>query len=101
MELITGELIFFGTIGFVIDDSTRIAEALLDVDSLPACGVTHYRVDDSGVLYRQPSGPYQAAGGPAVRHHQKRSGKACLCRWTHHVASSKASSHEVAMIHPS
>uniref|UniRef100_N1R4Z8 Serine/threonine-protein kinase PBS1 n=2 Tax=Triticinae TaxID=1648030 RepID=N1R4Z8_AEGTA len=75
MELITGELIFFGTIGFVIDDSTRIAEALLDVDSLPACGVTHYRVDDSGVLYRQPSGPYQAAGGPAVRHHQKRSGK--------------------------
>ena len=53
--LVEGQEIRLGTLTFIADDSAWLQEAPLDVDALPAHGVTHFHACVHGVLLRQPS----------------------------------------------
>ena len=59
--LAEGRKIRLGALVFVIDDSTWLQEAPLDIEALPVRGVTHFRACVRGVLLRQPSTQYQSA----------------------------------------
>src|ERR1041385_6766292 len=74
-ELIIGETFYFGSLGFVADDSAWLADSSLQAQLLPSRGGVYFRADESGALRLQLSAHRQALAPLSVRHKKKRSGR--------------------------
>ena len=48
-----GHQILFGALSFIVDDSTWLRDAPLDVEALPRRGATHFCADARGILLLQ------------------------------------------------
>ena len=48
-----GHQIFFGALSFIVDDSTWLRDAPLDVEALPGRGATHFRAGARDILLLQ------------------------------------------------
>src|SRR3954465_14677469 len=77
-ELIHGEMIFFGSLAFVADDSAWLADAPLQAQLLPSRGSVHFQADGSGALRLElPVRPQAQALWPTCCK-KKRSGRPCV-----------------------
>src|SRR4051812_7230287 len=75
LELIRGEMFFFGSLAFVADDSAWLAYSPLQAQLLPSRGSVHFQDDASGALRLQLPIRHQVqALSPAYRK-KKQSGR--------------------------
>lgn len=86
---------------FIVDDSSWLQEAPLDIEALPIHGATHFRACVRGVLLRQPLTQYRSTPAvpslPAARR-CKRSGRSRLQRWVKHAVACQLDTPQVATI---
>ena len=66
-----GHEILFGALSFIVDDSTWLQDAPLDVEALPRRGATHFRAGARGILLLQQLAPVSTY--TAVTRRNKRS----------------------------
>src|SRR3954466_1928974 len=74
-QLVHGEMFFFGSLAFMADDSSWLADSPLQAQLLPSRGSMHFRADESGALRLQlPARSQIQALLPSCRK-KKRSGR--------------------------
>ena len=78
-----GHQIFFGALSFIVDDSSWLRDAPLDVEALPSRGATHFRVGARGILLLQQSAPVSTYA--AIARRNKRSRRPRLQRWVQYA----------------
>src|SRR4051812_27559008 len=74
-KLIVGEILCFGSLAFIADDSAWLADSPLQAQLLPSRGSIHFRADESGALRLQPSAHRQAPALLSVHRKKNRSGR--------------------------
>ena len=98
-----GREIRLGALVFIVDDSTWLQEAPLNVEALPIRGLAQFRASACGVLLRQPSTQYRSAPSsstlPAVRH-CKRSSRSWLQRWVKHAVARQSATPKLRQSSP-
>src|SRR3954462_5068933 len=73
-KLIRGETFFFGSLAFVADDSSWLADSPLQAQLLPSRGSVHFQADASGALRLQLPIRHQVQALSPAYHKKKRSG---------------------------
>ena len=91
-----GHEILFGALSFIVDDSTWLRDAPLDVEALPRRGATHFRAGARGILLLQQSAPVSTY--TAVTRRNKRSRRPRLQRWVQHAQARQNASSQVAVL---
>lgn len=86
MMTICGEILF-GSLSFIVDESTWLPEAPLDTDVLRAYSATHFRATSFVVLLRQPSVSYHSTPLHSVVHRHKLSGCSMFQWWIKHTGA--------------
>src|SRR4051812_32273173 len=71
-ELVHGEIVFFGSLDFVADDSAWLADSPLQEQLLPSRGSVHFRDDGSGAQRLQLPIQRQVQASMSVCRNKKR-----------------------------
>ena len=91
-----GHEILFGALSFIVDDSTWLRDAPLDIEALPRRGATHFRAGARGILLLQQSAPVSTY--TIVTRRNKRSRRPRLQRWVQHAQARQNASSQVAVL---